>query len=90
MAFAAAVHFSMVNQRLRGNAGDSGWIWAASLSVATLTGYLRYAAGKHHPSDILAGAVLGSFVGWLMPTLHESDPPDGTVSTPMLTFGASF
>jgi len=27
-------------------------------------------AGKHFPTDVLAGAVLGSGIGWLVPTIH--------------------
>jgi len=88
MAFAAAVQMGMVEDRLHG--GNSGWVWSAGLGVAALTGCLRYTAGKHHPSDILAGAVLGSLVGWLIPTLHENDP-EGTGSYhPTLSFNFGF
>ena len=88
MAFAAAVQMGMVEDRLHG--GNSGWVWSAGLGVATLTGCLRYAAGKHYPSDILAGAILGSVVGWLIPKLHEADGFAGDATTPMLSFGFEF
>jgi membrane-associated phospholipid phosphatase len=88
-AFASAVHFSMVYERVNGNQ-SSGAVWGASLGLATLTGYLRYAAGKHHPSDILVGAVLGSFVGWLVPTLHESEASKSGQTAPTLSFGFGF
>jgi membrane-associated phospholipid phosphatase len=43
------------------------------LAAAGTVGYLRFAAGRHYPTDILAGALIGSLVGWLVPQLHEID-----------------
>jgi membrane-associated phospholipid phosphatase len=87
-SFAAAVHFSMVHQELH---GGSAWAWGGSLAVASATAFLRVAAGKHHPTDVVAGAALGAFVGWLVPTLHEADengaPP---TEAPLITFGGRF
>src|SRR2546427_2994218 len=31
---------------------------------------LRVAAGKHFPTDVAAGAALGSGIGWLVATIH--------------------
>ncbi len=90
LAFAGVVHLGMVNQRL--HPGSSGWVWSAGLGVAALTGVLRYVAGKHHPTDILAGAALGSFVGWFVPTLHEDldNGLGGDPLPPLLTVGFAF
>ena len=41
------------------------------MAAAATTGYLRYAAGRHYPTDILAGAAMGAFVGYIVPSLHE-------------------
>ena len=38
-------------------------IWASTLSLATVTGYLRIAADKHYFTDVLVGAIIGSTVG---------------------------
>jgi undecaprenyl-diphosphatase len=35
------------------------------LIVAALVGYSRIYQGSHYPIDVLAGALLGTFVGWL-------------------------
>jgi membrane-associated phospholipid phosphatase len=40
------------------------------LGTAAAVGGLRIAAGKHFPTDILAGAAVGSLVGYLVPRLH--------------------
>lgn len=43
-------------------------------SAATIAaGGLRVGAGVHHPTDVVAGALIGGTVGWLVPTLHTSD-----------------
>jgi len=55
---------------------ENSWkyaVWGASLATASLTGYLRYRAGMHYPSDIIAGAVAGSATGWLIPSLHKTE-----------------
>jgi membrane-associated phospholipid phosphatase len=50
-------------------------VWAGSLPVAVVTGYLRIAADKHYLSDVLAGAVVGSAVGFLVPfVFHRVSP----------------
>ncbi len=45
--------------------------WGGPLLIAACTGYLRYNAGVHFPSDILAGAAAGSLVGYIVPWLHK-------------------
>jgi membrane-associated phospholipid phosphatase len=47
-------------------------VWGTSLLAASATGYLRYYAGKHYPTDIIAGAVIGSITGWGIPALHRN------------------
>lgn len=46
-------------------------VWALGAGLPALTGYLRFRAGQHYPSDIIAGYVLGATVGYLVPTLHK-------------------
>lgn len=48
----------------------SPYVWGGSLSVAALVGTLRIVGGKHYPSDVLVGALVGSFAGWVVPRLH--------------------
>jgi membrane-associated phospholipid phosphatase len=47
-------------------------VWGTSLLAASATGYLRYYAGKHYPTDIIAGAIIGSITGWGIPALHRN------------------
>jgi membrane-associated phospholipid phosphatase len=53
---------------------DSKWVpvvWSVSLSAAVATGILRVTAGEHYPTDVIAGAVLGSLTGLFIPLLHK-------------------
>jgi membrane-associated phospholipid phosphatase len=72
-AFASAVFLSTVYARIHPTSPARYWIWGGSLAAATTVGYLRYTAGKHFPTDVLAGAVLGSAIGWIVPKMHEGN-----------------
>jgi len=53
---------------------DSKWkplIWTLGVTLPAMTGYLRYRAGKHFPTDIIGGYVLGASVGYLVPHFHK-------------------
>lgn len=39
-------------------------IWLTAISFATATGYFRIAGDKHYLTDVLAGAIIGSLVGY--------------------------
>ena len=55
---------------------DSDWrpvVWTVAAIVPAVTGYLRVRSGKHYPTDILGGYVLGATVGYLVPHLHKAD-----------------
>ncbi len=73
-AFSSLVFLATVFDRLHPDSSASGWVWGGCLAAATTTGYLRYAAGQHFPTDIIAGAAVGAFAGWVVPQLHEWEP----------------
>ena len=70
-AFASMVFLASVFERLYPDSSARGWVWGGCMAAAATTGYLRYAAGRHYPTDILAGAAMGAFVGYIVPSLHE-------------------
>jgi membrane-associated phospholipid phosphatase len=91
-AFASMVFLAGVFERLYPDSDARGWVWGGCLTAAATTGYLRYAAGKHYPSDILIGAAMGAFIGYLIPALHEVEAADPTGSAkrrPAVTLGWS-
>lgn len=71
-AFCGALFTATVFQELYPDSPARIWVWGGALSVATTTGVLRYYAGKHYPSDIIVGALIGSAVGFLIPRLHRT------------------
>lgn len=48
------------------------WSITSIYTLATLQGISRIGAGKHYPSDVLVGALVGSFWGWAIPTLQKT------------------
>ncbi len=61
---------------------DSKWkpyVWAAAAIVPAVQGTLRMRAGKHFPSDVITGYVMGAVVGYFIPKLHlRKDRSDET------------
>lgn len=70
-AFASAVFLSKTFSDNFGNCTVSYLIWGTSLMIASITGYCRVASGMHFPTDVIAGAVIGSAVGYIIPELHK-------------------
>lgn len=53
------------------------FVWAGAALLPALTGYSRYRAGKHFPTDIIAGYALGATVGILVPEWHKPKVQSG-------------
>jgi membrane-associated phospholipid phosphatase len=70
-AFSLAVFTGIWFDNVYSGSRWSKWVWGGGLSVAALIGILRMAGGMHYPSDVLAGAAIGSLIGWMVPTLHK-------------------
>lgn len=70
----AAVSFSCANLVQRSNASPglktATWIGAALAPAAM--GYLRVRAGRHFPTDVLTGYVVGAAVGFVVPYFHRT------------------
>jgi len=71
LAFCSAVFTSTVFSKYHPDSPLRPWIWSSSLVLASGVGYLRFAAGKHFPTDIIVGAIVGSAVGYAIPKLHQ-------------------
>jgi membrane-associated phospholipid phosphatase len=86
------VFFAGSFARLNPDSGARGWVWGGCLTAAAATGVLRWVAGRHFPTDILAGAAVGATAGWLVPRLHEADdaPGAGGGGGARLAFGFAF
>ncbi|MFC2094165.1 phosphatase PAP2 family protein [Bacteroidota bacterium] len=80
VAFAMAVFLSTVYSDFHPNSQWKPFVWGVSLLAASTVGYLRYAAGKHFPTDIITGAVIGSALGYFIPFIHRTNESDLDVS----------
>jgi membrane-associated phospholipid phosphatase len=72
-AFCASVFFARVFAETNPGSRANKWVWGASLAVAAISGYSRYQAGRHYPTDVIGGAIVGGLVGYLVPAFHRSD-----------------
>jgi membrane-associated phospholipid phosphatase len=72
-AFASAVFLSKMYTDIYGKGTWSTIIWCSSLSLASVSAYCRVAAGEHFPTDVIVGAVVGSAIGYVIPTLHKKN-----------------
>jgi membrane-associated phospholipid phosphatase len=75
-ATAAALAFSIAHMHAATHPDGSRWLHAflpySLASAATIgTGVLRVEAGKHFPSDVITGGLLGLGMGILVPELHR-------------------
>jgi membrane-associated phospholipid phosphatase len=83
LAFAMAVSTGSLAS-LRGD-DDKEWVWATGLTFAAATAYFRVAADRHYLTDVVAGAALGTAVGWAIPRLFDRRPepaPEAAVLRP--------
>jgi membrane-associated phospholipid phosphatase len=72
VAFAVATAYTTL--ALRQHLPHAGRNALLLYAAATAVGALRVAGGKHFPSDVLAGAALGSGIGWATARLHPMSP----------------
>ena len=72
-AFSVAVFSSVWFSEVYPHSRWRSWVWAGSLSLAALTAGLRVVAGKHYPSDVIVGALVGGLIGWAVPMWHQRD-----------------
>jgi len=87
-AFASAVFLSTVFCEIYPRSEWKPAVIGLSLASAAATGYFRYKAGMHFPTDIIVAAVIGSTIGYIIPQIHKTSAGEGyskavPVSTPV-------
>ncbi len=83
-AFSSAAFFSYTFSQYYPNSPWRYVVWPVSFSLAGLTGYLRIAAGKHFPTDVIVGAAVGTLIGILVPYLHKTKKNKRLSITPFM------
>ena len=70
-SFAGAVFFAKVFSDYHPHSKWKPYVWAGSLGLSSVVAFSRVRAGRHFPTDVLAGAVVGGLVGYWVPGLHK-------------------
>lgn len=90
MAFAGATFTSYAFCKYFPDSRYKYAVVASSYALAAGTGFMRILSGNHFITDVLAGAVIGSAVGFLVPWAHSSAFNDGKVELGLLPSGLFF
>jgi len=70
---ASCVFAAEVFCAIKPNSRWKPWVRGGSFVLPATVGFLSYRTGKHFPTDVLTGWVIGSFIGWAIPQLHRID-----------------
>ena len=68
---------------------DNTLIYIATATTASCVGYLRIKAGKHFPTDVIAGAIVGTTVALFISEIHKVDSSNSK-ARPTLFFQYNF
>lgn len=55
-------------------------MWGGAVFIPATTAYLRVKAGRHFPTDVIAGYATGALVGFLIPHLHKKKDTESVMS----------
>jgi len=72
-AFAVGIAYARTYALRHSDSPARKYVYAAAVVAGGAVGALRVAAGKHFPTDVLAGAAAGTAVGLAIPALHARD-----------------
>jgi Membrane-associated phospholipid phosphatase len=70
LAFCGATSFAVLAIELAPGAASTPWLVAGGYAAAVAAGALRVAAGEHFVTDVAAGALLGSAIGYAATASH--------------------
>ncbi len=72
MSFALTASLAVTERRLHPGSPRAKIILAAGLAISSFIGLARVESGYHFITDVIGGAVVGSSLGVLIPSLHNS------------------
>jgi membrane-associated phospholipid phosphatase len=81
----AALSATAMTIRLR--YGEKTWPWVVTAVLGSSVAVERVADGRHFPTDVMAGAVMGTAVGIVVPWLHSRSKSSGSPSASVLPHG---
>jgi len=81
LAFTTAVFTGYVFQNRHPGSRLIKPVWITGICFATATSVLRVRSGNHFPSDVVVGAAVGSFIGWIIPWIHKEKSNSMSLTT---------
>ena len=54
------------------NTTHKALVWTGAVILPAVVGYLRVRAGRHFPTDVIAGYLVGGAIGYLVPYPQQS------------------
>lgn len=60
--------------------GFKAVMWSGAVLIPATTAYLRVKAGRHFPTDVIAGYAVGALVGFIVPHLHKKKKEESVLS----------
>lgn len=75
LSFGAAVAGAYLLTASNADPSARAAAWAGGFALAAATSNLRIRAGRHFPSDVLLGGLIGSAIGYAVPALHARGAP---------------
>lgn len=69
---------------------NNAFIYTTALASASTVAYLRYKAGKHFPTDILTGALIGMGSGFLITEIHKNTKSSNNTTKPIINISFQF
>ncbi|MBD3287319.1 phosphatase PAP2 family protein [candidate division KSB1 bacterium] len=83
-AFSGVIFFATVFDRYHPDSKWQPFIWSGSLALASSVALFRVLAGKHFPTDVIVGAIVGGFTGYLVPEIHEKASTENNNPQPIV------
>jgi hypothetical protein len=90
VTFSSAVFLATVYGDYYPDSQYKNYVWGGALIVASAVDFLRIEAGAHFPTDVIAGAIVGSAIGWAIPALHRTGSGKSSTSLNVYPGGMSF
>lgn len=93
ISFAVSTSTWMTYRRLHPDSSAHWAVLALGDAAAAVVGLARMLAGRHFPTDVLSGAIVGTSVGVLVPALHRTSvkvAPTATSDSAGLTLFGGF
>ncbi len=77
LAFSSAAFFTTVFSSYHPDSPLKYVVGGGSFALAATVSILRMTSGKHFMTDVVAGAAIGSLIGWFIPFLHRNRDVNG-------------